>query len=194
MRRFVWLRILAVKGFRQNSNIPAWKLGGKGVRGSVQAVLGRQEHGSSGEHDCGVVEHPRVVERDEVVNSLSHEGVTLLGKHEIVGDANRNGFGEDDGVGEERVEWAETADVQVEIDTSIMVQNEITNSVGTLNSVGVTVEGIQEPVVMFSDEFTGTCICPELVFAAGESKLKREDNWGREHTSRDAYLDSPERR
>lgn len=75
-----------------------------------------------------------------------------------------------------------------------MVEDKVTNSIGTLNSVGVSIEGIQEPVVVFGNEFTSTCVCPEHVFAVEESKLRTNGSKEREHTSRDAYLDSPERR
>lgn len=54
------------------------------MRSSVESVLCRDEHGTGGKHDGGIVENPVVVEGDEVMNGLSHEGVALLGEHEIV--------------------------------------------------------------------------------------------------------------
>ena len=38
-----------------------------------------------------------MVEGDEIVDGLLHEGVMFLGEHEVVGDADGDCFWEDDG-------------------------------------------------------------------------------------------------
>lgn len=108
----------------------------------VDAVLGGQEHGPGGEHDGRVVEDPVVIERDEVVDRLRHEGMTLFREHEVIGNTNRYRFGEDNWEYEERVERAKAADVQIDVHASIVVENEIPNCVGSLNRVRVCVEGV----------------------------------------------------
>ena len=47
-----------------------------------------------------------MIESDEVVDCLRHEGVALFREHEVIGDPNRYSLGEDDGEYEERVEGA----------------------------------------------------------------------------------------
>jgi len=54
MRSLFWIGILAVKRFGQDSNI-SWLVWHDGVRRSVEAILEREEHGSCGEHDSGIV-------------------------------------------------------------------------------------------------------------------------------------------
>jgi hypothetical protein len=44
-----------------------------------------------------------------------------------------------------------------------VVQDKVADGVGTLNGVCIAVEGIQKPMVMFGDEFSGACISPELI-------------------------------
>ena len=53
-----------------------------------------------------------MIEGDEVVDCLSHEGMGRFGKHQVVGNADRVCDGENDGVGKERIHRAETTNVQ----------------------------------------------------------------------------------
>lgn len=107
-----------------------------------------------------------MVEGGEIVDGLSHEGVTLLGEHEVVGDANRNSLGEYDGICEERVEGTEATNIKIEVYTTEVIKDEVADGVCTLDGVGVTVESVKEPGVVFSDELAGTCVGPEFILAA----------------------------
>lgn len=88
----------------------------------------------------------------------------LLGKHEVVGDADGDCLGKDNVVSEKGVERAEAADVKVEIDTTKVVEDEVPDSVCTLDGVGVAIEGLEEPGVILSNELASTGIGPEFVF------------------------------
>ena len=110
--------------------------------GSVEAILGGQEHGTGGEHDSRIVENPIVIESDKVVDRLRHERMPLFREHEIIGNANGYCFGEDNREDEERVERAKAANVQVDIHAPIVMENEISNGVGSLNGIGIGVESV----------------------------------------------------
>ena len=86
-----------------------------------------------------------MVEIDEIMDGLLKQWVTFFCKHKVVRDANRNGFWKDDGVYEERVYWAKASNIQIDINTSIMVENKVTDSVGTLYGICVVVKGIEKP-------------------------------------------------
>ena len=79
---------------------------------------------------------------------MLHERVALLGKHKVIGDAHRDGFGENDGKHEERVEWSQTADVEIQIHTSIVMEQEVPDSVRALDRIGIGVKRRQEPGIM----------------------------------------------
>ena len=81
-----------------------------------------------------------MIKRDEVVDGLGHERVTLLREHEVIGNADRDRFGEDNWEYEERVERAKAADVQINVHASVVVKDEIPNCVGPLDGVRVCVE------------------------------------------------------
>jgi len=112
------------------------------VGSDVETVLGGQKHGAGGEHDGRVIENPTVIKGDEVVNRLCHERMPLFREHEIIGNADGYGLGEDDREDEERVERAKTANVQVDVHASIVMENEISDGVRPLNGVGIGVESI----------------------------------------------------
>lgn len=96
--------------------------------------------------------------------------MVFLCEHEIVGHTDRDGSGEDDGECKQRVYWALAADVQIHVDSTIVVQDEIADSVSTLDGIGVAVEGFQKPRVLLGDELARAGICPEYVFTGAEKK------------------------
>jgi len=110
--------------------------------GGVDTVLGRQEHGPGGEHDGRVIENPVVIKSDEVMDRLLHKRMPFFREHEVIGDANGYGFREDDWEDEERVEGTKAANIQVDVHASVVVENEIANGVGSLNGIGISVEGV----------------------------------------------------
>ncbi len=85
MRRFPWIRILPIKPLAQNPDFPIRICVRTGwMTGSIDPILCADEHGPRAEHHCGIVQNVIMIERDKVVDCLSHKGVTLLGKHEII--------------------------------------------------------------------------------------------------------------
>ena len=104
--------------------------------------MGRNKHGTSGKHDGGVVENPRMVKGDEVVDCLLQQRMPFLGKHEVIGDANRDGLRENDGIDEKRVQGAEASNIQIQVYATVMIKDEVTYGVGTLYGVGITVESL----------------------------------------------------
>lgn len=62
-----------------------------------------------------------MIKGDEVVNGLCKERVPFFCEDEVVGNTNRDGLWENDGIDQERVERSQAADVKVDIDTSIVV-------------------------------------------------------------------------
>ena len=87
MRSLALLRVLSVQRFGQDANFIKVS---SGVGGCIEAILGRQEHGSRGEHDGGIIEDPGVIKSGEIVDCLLEEGVALLCENEVIGDTNGN--------------------------------------------------------------------------------------------------------
>ncbi len=100
MRCFFVLDILPVEGFRQNTNGGSER---SSMGGSLDGVLYRQKHGSGREHNGRVVEEPGMIKRREIVDELSEKWVPFCRQHKVVGDADWDGFREDNGVCEEWV-------------------------------------------------------------------------------------------
>lgn len=100
MRRFTVLGILPVEGFRQDTD-GVTERGSMG--GSPDGVLYGEKHRSGREHDGGVVEEPGMIKRREVVDELSEKWVPFCREHEVIGNADWDCFGENDGVCEEGV-------------------------------------------------------------------------------------------
>jgi hypothetical protein len=55
--------------------------------------------------------------------------------------------------------------VQVNVDTTKVVQHKVSNRVGALDGVGVAVKCLEEPRVLVGDELAGLLIGPELVLS-----------------------------
>lgn len=106
-----------------------------------------------------------MIKGDEVVNGLRQKGVTLFREDEVIGNTDRYSLWQNDGVHQERVQRAQATNVKVEVDTSVMVQNEVTNRVGTLDHIFVVVEGIKKPRILLSDELARVGIRPQHVLA-----------------------------
>lgn len=75
------LHVLAIERLGQHPDVRSGRLG---MGGAVDTVLDGEEHGACGEHDGRIVDDPRVVESDQVVDGLLKEGVPLFCEHEIV--------------------------------------------------------------------------------------------------------------
>lgn len=161
------LSILPIKRLGEDTDFASRAFWGWRMVRGICSVLSGQEHGPSGKHDSRVIEDPAEVELHEAVDGLGHEGMMLLGEHKVIGYTDRLGSGENDGVDQERVHGAETTDVEVDVDTAIVVEDEVADNVGSLDGVCITVEGVEEPTVVLGDELTGTGIGPKHVLATG---------------------------
>lgn len=95
-----------------------------------------------------------MIEGGEIVYGLLHEGMAFGGEHEVVGDPDRNSLGEDDGMNKELVHWAEAADVQVDVNPSVVMQHEVSNGVGALYHVWVVVISVQKPRIVLLDKLS----------------------------------------
>lgn len=64
------------------------------------------------------------------------------------------------------IESAEAADIEVEVYTAEMVEDEIADGIGALDGPLVAIKCIEKPWVMLLDEVTRGLVCPEDVLAA----------------------------
>lgn len=74
--------------------------------------------------------------------------------HSIIGDTSRKSPTDPGRVGEQRVETAVASIVEVDINTSKVVQDKVTDGVGALDGVRVAVEGLEEPWVSDASQFS----------------------------------------
>jgi hypothetical protein len=66
------------------------------------------------------------------------------------------------GVGEERIETAITAIVEIDVDAAVESEHKVADCVGALDGEGVAVKGGEEPGVFCSNELAGFIVGPEL--------------------------------
>lgn len=108
-----------------------------GVVAHPEAVNGGYEHGSSGEHDGGVVRKVFVVECLQIVYDTLHEAALALREHEIVRHAYGDSLCEYDGILEKGIDTATTANIEVDVSPAVVVENEISDAVCALYVVRV---------------------------------------------------------
>ena len=82
------------------------------------------------------------------------------GSHGVVADACWDGTANPCWVGEQRVEAAIAAVVQVDVDPAVEGEHEVSDCVGALDGEAVAVEGGEEPGVFCADEFAGEVVGP----------------------------------
>lgn len=90
-----------------------------------KVVLSGKEHGAGGEHDGRVVGAIDMIEGDEVVDGELHEGVFGAAEDQVIGYTNGNGMWEDDIEVEQGVQRPLAADVQIQIDAAVVVENKV---------------------------------------------------------------------
>jgi hypothetical protein len=98
-----------------------------------------------------------------MVDGLLEEGVHFFGEHEVVGNADGDGYWEDDRVDQQGIKWPETPDVQINVYATVMVENEIANGVRPLNRVLISVERAQKPWIMLRDKLARAGIGPKYI-------------------------------
>lgn len=101
-----------------------------------------------------------MVEGNEIVDGLLQKWVAFLRKYKVVGDPNWNSLGEDHRIDEERIHGAYAADIEVQVNATVIVKNKIPNCISTLDGVGIVVESFEEPRIFLSNELAGARICP----------------------------------
>ena len=60
----------------------------------------------------------------------------------------------------EHIDMCATSDIQIQIYTSVVVENEVTGGVHSLYAVWIGGEGLQEPRILLSDEIQDFFISP----------------------------------
>jgi len=156
----LWLGILSVKRLWKNADFATRSIWCKRVGGCVKAILRRKKHGAGGKHNCGIVENPIMVKGNQVVYGLSHERVSLFRKYEIIRDADGYGAREDDGEDEKGVQPTKAANVEVHVDATVVMKDEVANRIRPLDSIGVRIKRVEEPTVILCNELAGTGVCP----------------------------------
>jgi hypothetical protein len=81
-----------------------------------------------------------VIECNQVVNGLLHEWVSLFSEHEVIRDPYGDGSGKNDRIYEKRVEWSQTAHIEIEIHSSEVIKDKVANSVGALDRIRISVK------------------------------------------------------
>lgn len=107
-----------------------------------------------------------MIESDQIANHEIHERMALLRNKHIVAQSNRNSSRQNNAKVEQRVEPPLAADVHVEVDAAVMVQNEVANRVRSLDRVRVAVKGRQIPRIACCDEVSCRLVRPQLELAA----------------------------
>lgn len=122
-----------------------------------------QEERAGRGHDGDIWQDPIAVVSWERVDDTQEEGMARDRAHGVVGDASGYGPPQPGRVGQEGVEATVTAIVQVNVDATIMGQDEISDGVGALDVFLVVVKGFKEPGVFSSNKLARLCVGPQFV-------------------------------
>ncbi len=117
--------------------------------------LSRQEHWTRTKQDSKIFRAPIKDIRLEAVDDFPEKGMVHTTRHDIVTHSQRRSLGKQSGVFEQRTQFFFTSDVEIEIDPTEVVQDEIPDHVDALYGVGVSSVSWQGPRVIFFEEFLG---------------------------------------
>lgn len=95
--------------------------------------------------------------------------MVFLCEHKVVGDSQRVRPRQNDREGEQGVHRTKTANVQIDVDTTVVIQDEVTDSISALDRIRVAVEGLEEPGVLLRDELARGNVSPESVLAVDDA-------------------------
>jgi hypothetical protein len=154
------LGVLSIKRLGKDADFTTGHTWRKRPRGHVKAILRREEHGASGKHNCGIVENPIMVKGNQVVYSLSHERVFFFRKHEVIRDAHGYGTRENDGKDKEGIHTTQAANVEVDVDAAVVMEDKVANGIRPLDSIWVRIKCVKEPTVVLRNKFTRTSVSP----------------------------------
>lgn len=121
-----------------------------------------EEERACGAHDCDVRERPVAVVAPEAFDDEEEERVSRDRAHGVVGNARRFGAAHPGWVGEEGVEAAVAAVVEVDVGAAVVGEDEVADRVGALDRVLVGFEGGEEPGVFGGYQSAGFVVGPEL--------------------------------
>lgn len=137
-----------------------------GLAGLVEHVFfpqNRQEKRTGRVHDGDVGKQPAAVVGLQEFDNTEEEGVLRNRSHRIVGDTSRSGTTNPRRVSEKRIQAAVAAIVKVNVGSTVVGQDKVTDRVGALDGVLVAIEGVKEPGVFFGDKVTRFLVGPENV-------------------------------
>lgn len=122
-----------------------------------------EEQRASAAHDSDVWQDPVAVVVLDLVDNILEERVMGNGTHGIVGDSSGHSLAHPGRIREQRLKLTVAAIVQIEVDTAVVVQNEVSDGVGAFNRVRIVPERLFEPFVFLVDELQARIIGPQLV-------------------------------
>lgn len=115
-------------------------------------------------HDSDVGKKPFAVIVGERVDGLEEEWVAGNSAHDIVGDTGRVCATDPSWIREKRVKTTIATIVEIDVNATKVVQDEVSYSIGTLDGIRVAVESLEKPWVFSGDELTRLLVGPKLVF------------------------------
>lgn len=94
---------------------------------------------------------------------------------------------------QEGIHGFSATNVQIQVDTPIIVENKIPNDIGSLDRIVIVVISIEKPGIVSCDEFTRAGVCPQLVFATISVRwcTYMRVVCGCQHTNPASYRDKP---
>lgn len=101
-----------------------------------------------------------------MTNRLLHEGMSFHREHEVVGHADGDRFGQDYFVVKEGVYPSQAADIEIHVNSAIVVEHKIPDSICALYRILVVVECLEEPHVVVFNKLPRGLVGPQHVFAA----------------------------
>ena len=101
-----------------------------------------------------------MVKGNQVVYSLSHERVFFFRKHEVIGDPHGYSARKNDGKVKEWIQTTQAANVEVDVDAAIVMEDKVADSIRPLDSIRVGIKSVEEPTVVLCNKFTRTSVSP----------------------------------
>jgi hypothetical protein len=160
VRSLFRLCVLSIKRLGKDADFATRHIWRTRLGGHVKAVLRREEHGAGGKHNCGVVENPIMVKGNQVVYSLSHERVSFFRKHKVIRDAHGYGTRKNDGKDKEGIQMTQAANVEVDVDAAVMMEDKVANCICPLDRIWVRIKRVEEPTIVLRNKFTRTSVSP----------------------------------
>lgn len=136
-----------------------------GRSGGVHVLLpyNRQKQGASAVHDGDIWHPPIAIVGLQRLDHTDKEGMLRNCAHRIVADSRGHSASNPSWITKERVEASVAAVIQINIYTTVVSKDEVTDGISSLDGEGVVVESFEEPRVFASDELTRSFVGPQLL-------------------------------